>query len=55
MRIAKGQKLTEVDRKELALFGDFVRAVAKGQDQMCAYAEIYGETIYDASKKASQP
>lgn len=51
MRMAKGKRITAEDRRELETFATFVRAVHEGKPQAQAYAELYGEVVFDASRK----
>lgn len=50
MRIAKGKKITPEDMTELAKFEDFVRRAAECGQQK-AYQEVYGEVVFDGTKK----
>lgn len=52
MRLAKGKRITKEDRAEIAKFGEFLRDVDAGKDQRTAYAEHYGEVVFEAEDKA---
>jgi hypothetical protein len=39
--------ITENDRREIENFRQYLGAVAGGKNQLTAYADIYGETIYE--------
>lgn len=48
MRVPKGARITEEDRREMAQFEKFLRTVADGKSQQEAYAETYGEVVYES-------
>lgn len=50
-RRAKMSRITIEDRQEIAKFKDHLGDVAGGKDPLLAYAERYGEVVFDATNK----
>ena len=50
MTTAKGKRITAADRGELRLFEIYLRRRADKPDEnvFVAYAEVYGEVVYEA-------
>lgn len=46
---------TNSDRREIARFKDFLRSVADGKSEREAYAEKYGEVIFEAEGTSDEP
>lgn len=43
------------DREELLKFEQFIKAKASGKTEREAYAEVYGEVVFDATTPAPGP
>lgn len=50
-RRAKMSRITIEDRREIDKFKDHLGDIASGKDPLLAYAERYGEVVFDATAK----